>query len=641
MKKAQYLLLIFNILVLGTAEAIPSIPLGPQFPTIISNGNTYHVDKAIGDNSNIDGSSGNPWATLQHGINQLVPGDTLIVHEASAGYSEYVTISSAGVNNNWITIQGAVGENVVLQGGRITFSSAAKYIHFNNIDISVQNAGWLLLELKENSHHLVVDRVNINCQSSVRNYTGVQANAGVNNVWFKNMDIHHCGYKKTSPVTDCSAICMFRNSSAEPLLDEITFLNVTARDNKGDGIGGSNVDKVYFDGAVADNNTGDGFDVDAHTRAIFRNSIASNNGPEDQGAGFKTWSKESWFINCLVFNNASSGIRNKPNHLHSTIYVLNSTFVGNNKYKVFGEVMLHNPFAATDDPDLSSTDIYIRNNLFHTINTPAIAFLDWSNQTLVEESNNYFFSAQENDMPRAYNWAISLREGDTQQLYRPTQQYTFDEIENGVWFQDTGFGLNDIGKTKGASGLPDPGFVDLGNYDFNLQSGSEAIDSGIDIGLNADSKGNPILGSPDIGVYEFGHNDTDNDGLIDYDEVCIDGDCQSYNPYAPVTNSTGTDLDINKEDTDGDGYLDGTEIDLGSNPLDINSIPTIIADGDINLDRQVNVADFLLAQRSILNLTILSAEQIAHGDYRPVPSGDGELTIADLLLIVKGVIAAP
>ncbi|MCF6249902.1 MAG: hypothetical protein L3J75_01350 [Methylococcaceae bacterium] len=72
---------------------------------------------------------------------------------------------------------------------------------------------------------------------------------------------------------------------------------------------------------------------------------------------------------------------------------------------------------------------------------------------------------------------------------------------------------------------------------------------------------------------------TDNDDISDYDEVCYDGNCSAYNPYDPVTNPTGTDLDANKTDTDGDGYSDGLEISLATNPLDANSIPATSVNG--------------------------------------------------------------
>ena len=503
-QKSFFLFLLLSFSSSNIVLAMPPIPEIPDFPTVFSYGQTYHVDKDNGSDLVNDGASEKPWATFQYGVNQLTAGDTLIVHEAVNGYDEIINISKTGSSNNWIVIKGADGESVVVKGGGMTFASNAKYIHLNNIDINIQDAGWMLLEIKNNAQYIVISDVEIDCHSSITNYTGVWVNAGGKNIWFKDMNIHHCGYKKTKP-TDCSGVCLVRRLGAEdPLLDNIIFKNVTVSDNKGDGIGSQHVANVFFDGCIANNNTGDGFDIEAKIRAVFRNTISSNNGPEDQGHGFKVWSKESWFLNCVAFNNAYHGIHNKPLHLESSIYILNSTFAGNSKYRALGQVRFTNLFAR-EEPDLSTTKIFIYNNIFHTINTPGIAFGDWGNQTLVEEDKNYFFSAQENKMPRAYNFAIELRESWVGNANRFTKGYTFSDVDNGTWFKDTGYGKNDLGDTIKNKSVPhDPGFVKLYD-DFRLKTGSRAIDAGRDVGLKTDFNGTPIPRrvAPDIGAYEY------------------------------------------------------------------------------------------------------------------------------------------
>lgn len=51
----------------------------------------------------------------------------------------------------------------------------------------------------------------------------------------------------------------------------------------------------------------------------------------------------------------------------------------------------------------------------------------------------------------------------------------------------------------------DPKFVSTVTPDFHLQSGSPAINAGVDVGLTSDYEGNrvPQGSAPDIGVYEF------------------------------------------------------------------------------------------------------------------------------------------
>lgn len=150
------------------------------------------------------------------------------------------------------------------------------------------------------------------------------------------------------------------------------------------------------------------------------------------------------------------------------------------------------------------------------------------------------------------------------------------------------------------------------------------------------------------GVWRYGTDplelDTDDDGMTDSWETA--------NGLNPLIDDAGQDLDgdtlnnlneylygtlANVSDTDNDGYRDGTEVALNSDPLDILSIPTIVADGDINLDGSANVGDLLLAQRHLLGLTNLTAEQIAHGDFQPA-SGDGEIKLGDYVLHVQNIL---
>jgi len=68
------------------------------------------------------------------------------------------------------------------------------------------------------------------------------------------------------------------------------------------------------------------------------------------------------------------------------------------------------------------------------------------------------------------------------------------------------------------------------------------------------------------GVPNFLDVDSDNDHLSDLQEAAYDGD-PGYNPYHPVLNPGGTDLDMYSPDTDGDGISDGSEISFGYDPL--------------------------------------------------------------------------
>lgn len=483
----------------------PSIPSIPPFPTITitkQDPKTYHVDKNSGSDS-YDGSPENPWATIQHGVNQLTAGDTLMVHAVSTGYREWVYISKAGTNDNWITIKGLDGQNgekAFIEDYELRFISPASYILVENINVKGMNS-WSTLFLNASSHHLAFDNIEIDCQTSDKIYTGVAVRGGVHNVWFRNMDIHHCGYTATK-MTDASGVLLYREVMTDPLITDITFIDVTVRDNKGDGIGSTHVDSVYFDGCKAIDNTGDGFDMAAKTRAVFKNTVSADNGRAPglnyQGVGIKAWSKETWLINSLVYNNYYDGVLFQPNEDNSTLYILNSTFI--------------------DDDFLNRTgygtnQVYLYNNIFYSLRSypPAVMFQDISRQILAGEDNNYYFSVDN-------SVAFKYKEGDY------TRDYKFKEMGDGTWYVATGHGAHNIGKVKSPE-LPDPGFTSVTNSDYSLKPDSLAVDAGVNVGVDTDINRTLRDVLTDIGAYEYHCTDSDGDGYSPDGGACGVVDC--------------------------------------------------------------------------------------------------------------------
>ena len=64
--------------------------------------------------------------------------------------------------------------------------------------------------------------------------------------------------------------------------------------------------------------------------------------------------------------------------------------------------------------------------------------------------------------------------------------------------------------------------------------------------------------------------DLDADGVPEAIEILWDGS-GGYDPFNPITNPTGTDMDANSLDTDGDGVGDLMEIAAGSDPISASS----------------------------------------------------------------------
>jgi hypothetical protein len=75
------------------------------------------------------------------------------------------------------------------------------------------------------------------------------------------------------------------------------------------------------------------------------------------------------------------------------------------------------------------------------------------------------------------------------------------------WGADTDFATYDAWISASSQGdnnaEAEPSFTDAADADFTLQSDSPCINAGTDVGLTTDFAGNPLVGTPDIGAYEY------------------------------------------------------------------------------------------------------------------------------------------
>lgn len=129
------------------------------------------------------------------------------------------------------------------------------------------------------------------------------------------------------------------------------------------------------------------------------------------------------------------------------------------------------------------SNTYVRNNIFYNCYTP-VQFTNQIIQSLYVD-NNLIYGHTRTEIPRLNNSTVIF--------YTSNDNITDSE----------------------------PMFVDIGT-DYELQSGSPAINAGINVGLDKDFRGWSIVGLPDIGAYEYGATAPAVGGmLIDASEVLL------------------------------------------------------------------------------------------------------------------------
>ena len=125
-------------------------------------------------------------------------------------------------------------------------------------------------------------------------------------------------------------------------------------------------------------------------------------------------------------------------------------------------------------------------------------------------------------------------------------------------------------------------------------------------------------------------SDSDSDGISNAEEGQL-----GTNPLSPDSDNDGlTDLaemfvhgtSASNSDTDADGISDGDEVALNSDPLNNN-----IAVGDINLDGELSLGDYVLLSQYVLNMRIPTPTEQAQADI----NRDGILNIQDMLLLQR------
>lgn len=410
-------------------------------------GNTYYV-ATTGFDSN-PGTEVLPFRTIQHAEDIVQAGETIIV--LAGNYNERVNIRQSGLANKPITYQ---TQGIVITKG---FDIQADYIILDGFEVTNTNTSGISIKGHYNQiinnyiHHLLSggDNYGIILVGHWPEWGSIYTE-NTNNIVKGN----RIEYTYIAGIQIMGTNNIIENNDISHIL------------TKGD------ADGVRF--------LGKGHIIKGNYIHDIRKSEAGGDPHIDC---FQTWrnAEDIIFENnfCYQPDNSMQGVM-----IEQIVAPVKNLTFKNNIFKMdadwYGPGI--NVFAKTDQEIIENIKIY--------------------NNTFIHTGKNGDQMGQQSIIVRRINGAYIknniIYEGTRPGIY--TVDCTNLEKDHNLFYAADG----DIRDTKAMHDVwLNPLFINFSNNDFHLSVNSPAINAGTDVGINTDKDGNPRIGLPDIGAYEY------------------------------------------------------------------------------------------------------------------------------------------
>lgn len=435
--------------------------------------NTYYVSED-GQNAN-PGTFAEPWETIQYGVDQLQPGDNLLIMEGV--YNEKVQMNESGSESNFITISNFDEGQVVIDGSGITSQEAIieiydqEYIIISGLTIAnneMIDAQGILIENNCSNIGITGNTIyDINFSSNPNAPVNENTNSQPIIVYGTNPDIPITDIEISgNTIYDCmtgysEVVAVNGNVDGFHVMDNIIYNNTNigidligheatcpdpANDQARNGIISGNI--IYS--CLADYATSGGIYVDGARDIIIENNYSYNNGYGIE-VGCENMGKSAENIivrNNVFYNNEVAGIA-----LGGFDYPGGSGMVSN--ISVTNNTLLKNDYSGTYSGELYLTyfeDAEIFNNIFFTTSQNHAIVLDSDFSNLLLDYNLFY----------CMDGATNL------EFYWDGESYTgLSQYQNATGQDENSF-------------FGDPLFANnaIPNPNIHLQQGSPAIDAG-------------------------------------------------------------------------------------------------------------------------------------------------------------------
>jgi len=421
----------------------------------------YYISKTGSDTN--PGTLSQPWATISKANNTLQAGDTVYIREGN--YNEIIEPINNGNPGNYITYKNYYNETVIIDRHQYTHGSrtlkSVKLINKNYIKID----GFIIKNSDRGIYAENMDNCIIqNCVIKYHDISVVIGGGSQYNKFFNNT-IQNQSIDTIDQEDDCIFLGYISDGGIENsynLFDSNTIFYgghscIEHRRNSPYIIFRNNV--IYGGGDKLYNNTDGG---SLHT--LFEGNIFynSNIGPDREGGMLSRAGGGHMIIRNNVFYHTSgtSGqciLLNTPYGDPGdwgftpveNVKIYNNTIANNYKHGI--RVLIEKT------PEYMPSDIVVKNNIIQKCD----------DYEIIEHAKGPYYAPY--DVIFSYNLVRGTADGQkvvSLGLGGGAQTYTLAEVESAypTYFKDNIEG--------------NPLFVDEGNHDFNLQSGSPCIDAG-------------------------------------------------------------------------------------------------------------------------------------------------------------------
>ena len=280
------------------------------------------------------------------------------------------------------------------------------------------------------------------------------------------------------------------------------------------------IDSCIFD-ANHSSDTGMGAWTESNYLTIKR-SLFENAGKEH---GLYTGGDDNVLVeHCSFLNNVIAGWHMNQ-HNHSGVFSTMKNVIG--RYNYFAG----NGFDAIGDQACENSSFYY--NVFDISGSDIGIALSWNNDNSVVPNHNtyynntfvstnsssipiYFYNSSSIDYNVFENNIFMMPSNTATFVYQQSGAGTHNSFDYNIYYNGgssahwvmngstiTGFSAWQTSGQDPNGNYTNPLMKDYQNGDYSLTSNSPAINAGTNVGLSADYIGDPIVGNPDLGAYEY------------------------------------------------------------------------------------------------------------------------------------------